>query len=86
MDALTTAEKRASEPAIHEHTLRLHAEQKLLKSLAKEKVSNALSPVKKIELRDPNDPTFQPAIFGEGLAEVSPSLSFSRTRDRGRLE
>jgi len=42
----------------------------LMASLAKEKVSHALSPAVKLELRDPHDPRFQASVFGEGMVEV----------------
>ena len=84
-DALTASGRLAPMSSINQHQQLVTAEQNLLKSLAREKVSNALSPVKKIQLRDPNDPTFQPAMFGEGLAEVRdflpkwPKFVFSRS-------
>jgi hypothetical protein len=70
-DSLTASGRMAPMSSIASHRLLAGAEQHLLKSLARDRVSNALSPVKKIQLRDPNDPTFQPTLFGEGLAEVS---------------
>ena len=56
-----------------EHRILASAEQSLLASLAKQRISNATAPPKifaKTVLRSPDDPTFQGAHFGEGAAEV----------------
>jgi hypothetical protein len=56
--------------SVTQHFQLVKAEQRLLRSLAVPAVSNALSPARKLQLRAPDDPTFQPSFFGEGLAEV----------------
>ena len=56
-----------------EHRILASAEQSLLASLAKQRISNATAPPKifaKTVLRSTDDPTFQGAHFGEGAAEV----------------
>ena len=83
-DTLTASGRMAPLSSINEHMMKVTAEQHLLKSLANERVSNALSPIKKIQLRDPNDPTFQEAIFGEGLSEVRETSFFFCVAGKGR--
>ena len=56
-----------------EHRILASAEQQLLASLAKQRISNATVPPKIFQrtiLRHPDDPTFQRTHFGEGAAEV----------------
>ena len=56
-----------------EHRILASAEQQLLASLAKQRISNATVPPKIFQrtiLRHPDDPSFQRTHFGEGAAEV----------------
>lgn len=69
-DSLTGSGRQAPMASITQHFQLVKAEQRLLRSLAVPAVSNALSPARKLQLRAPDDPTFQPSFFGEGLAEV----------------
>ena len=56
-----------------EHRILASAEQSLLASLAKQRISNATAPPKifaKTVLRSPDDPTFQGAHFGDGASQT----------------